>query len=86
MHQWPPPEVGLAAARLHFLLQASWNGEYVTEEKIFKALNEVKKQIFFMPPRPEHLPKGRAALGPKMLEDCAAICALKGEVPDEPRE
>ena len=83
MNQWPPVDVCLAVARLHYTLEASWNGEYVTGDEIMEAFDAVKAKLLYMPPRPEHLSKGRALLGPKMPEDCAAICALKGERPDE---
>jgi hypothetical protein len=56
---------------------------YVSLPQITEAFERLDDAIFKMPGRPEDLPKGRALLGPKMPEDCAAICALKGERPDD---
>lgn len=83
MKQWPPAAVCQAASYLHHICENGWNGQYVTEEEVLNAFDVVKMEIERMPERPEHLPKGRALLGPKMPEDCAAICALKGERPDD---
>jgi hypothetical protein len=85
MKQWPPAEVCKAAADLHHLCENSWNGEYVSLDQFTTALGLLNVEVAMMPERPEDLPKGRALLGPKMPEDCAAICALKGERPDEPK-